>query len=501
MRESSPRITCLRPPGFSMKLGDLLPAESSADPRSNAIEVVAISADSRAIKPGALFIAIPGNKDDGLRYVPDALAAGAVAVMAEQLPSTSMPEGVAFIKVPNVRRALALAAAKFYPRQPKVIAAVTGTSGKTSVVAFTRQIWAAVGARAASIGTVGLVTATREVYGSLTTPDPAALHRSLDALAGEGVTHLAMEASSHGLDQHRLDGVRVLAGGFTNLSRDHLDYHPTLEAYLAAKLRLFNELITPNGAAVIATDHAEASAVVAAARTRGLRIIAVGRDAEGIRLVESAIDGFAQILKLRHAGTEYTARLPLPGAFQVENALVAAGLAIATGSEPAATFAALAHLQGAKGRLELVATSNGAPIFVDYAHKPDALAKALQALRPYATRQLTVVFGCGGDRDVGKRPLMGAIAAQLADRVVVTDDNPRSENPAAIRAAILAGAPGASEIGDRRQAIGTSIDELRAGDVLLIAGKGHETGQIIGKQVLPFSDHEAVAAALAGRNG
>jgi len=484
-----------------MKLVDLVPADLVTDARGAAIEVGGINADSRAVKRGDAFVAVAGSKDDGLRFVDQALAAGAAAVMAERAPAAPLPAGIGFIKVLNARRALALAAAKFYPRQPAVIAAVTGTSGKTSVVAFTRQIWAALGARAASIGTVGLVTPTREVYGSLTTPDPVALHRSLDALAGEGVTHLAMEASSHGLDQHRLDGVRIAAGGFTNLSRDHLDYHPSLEAYLAAKLRLFSDLIAPDGAAVIATDHAEAVPVVAAAQARGLRLLSVGTRADGIRLVENAIDGFAQVLRIRHGGRDYTTRLPLPGAFQVENALVAAGLAIATGSEDGATFAALAQLTGAKGRLELVGSNSGAPIFVDYAHKPDALAKALQALRPYVSRRLTVVFGCGGDRDPGKRPMMGAIAVQLADRVVVTDDNPRSEDPAKIRAAILAAAPGAIEIGDRREAIETSIAQLGSGDALLIAGKGHETGQIIGKQVLPFSDHEAVAGALARKNG
>jgi len=484
-----------------MKLVDLVPADLVTDARGAAIEVGGINADSRAVKRGDAFVAVAGSKDDGLRFVDQALAAGAAAVMAERAPAAPLPAGIGFIKVLNARRALALAAAKFYPRQPAVIAAVTGTSGKTSVVAFTRQIWAALGARAASIGTVGLVTPTREVYGSLTTPDPVALHRSLDALAGEGVTHLAMEASSHGLDQHRLDGVRIAAGGFTNLSRDHLDYHPSLEAYLAAKLRLFSDLIAPDGAAVIATDHAEAVPVVAAAQARGLRLLSVGTRADGIRLVENAIDGSAQVLRIRHGGRDYTTRLPLPGAFQVENALVAAGLAIATGSEDGATFAALAQLTGAKGRLELVGSNNGAPIFVDYAHKPDALAKALQALRPYVSRRLTVVFGCGGDRDPGKRPMMGAIAVQLADRVVVTDDNPRSEDPAKIRAAILAAAPGAIEIGDRREAIETSIAQLGSGDALLIAGKGHETGQIIGKQVLPFSDHEAVAGALARKNG
>jgi UDP-N-acetylmuramoyl-L-alanyl-D-glutamate--2,6-diaminopimelate ligase len=482
-----------------MKLADLLTADALSDARFAALEIAGVSADSRAVKAGDLFVAMAGAKTDGLNFIPQALAAGAAAIMAQRLPPTPLPAGVAFIKVDDARRALALAAAKFFSRQPRVIAAVTGTSGKTSVAAFTRQIWTALGHAAASIGTVGLASPKGEVYGSLTTPDPVALHRSLDQLAGEGVTHLAIEASSHGLDQRRLDGVRVAAGGFTNLSRDHLDYHPTLEAYLAAKLRLFTDLIEPGGAAVIAADHEEAEVVATAARRRDLRLFTVGRRGEGIRLVESRIDGFAQALALEYAAREYCVRLPLPGEFQVDNALVAAGLVIATGGEPSATFAALGNLKGAKGRLELVGEHNGAPIFVDYAHKPDALAKALQALRPYASRRLIVVFGCGGDRDQGKRPMMGAIAAKLADRVVVTDDNPRSENPAAIRAAILEAAPGALEIGDRREAISRSIEDLRQGDVLLIAGKGHETGQIIGKQVLPFSDHEAVAAALAGR--
>jgi UDP-N-acetylmuramoyl-L-alanyl-D-glutamate--2,6-diaminopimelate ligase len=482
-----------------MKLADLLTVDAVSDARFAAIEVGGISADSRTIKPGDLFVAVAGTKDDGLRFIDQAVASGAAAVMAERMPPMPLPAGVALVKVGDARRALALAAAKFFARQPKVIAAVTGTSGKTSVAAFTRQIWTALGERAASIGTVGLVAPTREVYGSLTTPEPIELHRALAELAGEGVTHLAMEASSHGLDQRRLDGVRVAAGGFTNLSRDHLDYHPTLEAYLAAKLRLFTDLIEDRGAAVIAADHEHTDTVIAAARQRSLRLITVGRRGESIRLLGTGIDGFAQLLALNHAGRDYTVSLPLPGGFQVENALVAAGLVIATGGEPAATFAALAQLKGAKGRLERVGESNGAPIFVDYAHKPDALAKALEALRPYVGHRLIVVFGCGGDRDAGKRPMMGAIAAQLADRVVVTDDNPRTENPAAIRAAILQAARGAVEIGDRREAITASIADLRRGDVLLIAGKGHETGQIIGKQVLPFSDHEAVAAALAGR--
>ncbi len=478
-----------------MKLRDLLSEDARREARFDALAIVGITADSRAVKPGFLFVAVPGTKADGLAFVPQALAAGAAAVMAERTPER-LPDGIAFVQVGNVRRALALAAAKFFPRQPAVIAAVTGTSGKTSVAAFTRHIWAALDHRAASIGTVGVVTPDAEVYGSLTTPDPVELHRTLDGLAGAGITHLALEASSHGLDQHRLDGVRVGVASFTNLSRDHLDYHPTLEAYLAAKLILFERIVRPDGAAVIAADSAEAAAVVAAARRRGLTVLTVGRQGDGIRLVDAEIAGFAQRLRLAHAGKTYSVRLPLVGAFQVENALVAAGQAIVSGCEPAAVFAALEHLVGAKGRLELVGRRADAPIFVDYAHKPDALAKALEALRPYVRGRLVVVFGAGGDRDQGKRPIMGAIAAEKADRVIVTDDNPRSEEPAKIRAAILAAAPGAVEIGDRREAIRHAIGELSAGDVLLIAGKGHETGQIVGKQTLPFSDHEAVAAAL-----
>jgi UDP-N-acetylmuramoyl-L-alanyl-D-glutamate--2,6-diaminopimelate ligase len=391
---------------------------------------------------------------------------------------------------------LALIAAKFYPRQPHTIAAVTGTSGKTSVAAFTRQIWTALGHRAASIGTIGMVSPRGETYGALTTPDPVALHRSLDALVGDGVTHLAIEASSHGLDQYRLDGLRLAAGAFTNITRDHLDYHESFEAYLAAKLRLFAALLEPGHAAIVDVDHEHADAVMAAAKARGLSIMSVGRNGTGIRLAESLSDGFSQRLRLEHGGKNFRLHLPLVGEFQVENALLAAGIAIATGSDPAAVLPALEYLKGAKGRLELVGLSRGAPVFIDYAHKPDALAKALDALRPAVTGRLVVVFGAGGDRDRGKRPLMGAVAVAKADRVIVTDDNPRSEDAATIRAAIMTGARGAIEIGDRREAIRSAIAELRAGDVLLIAGKGHETGQIIGDRVVPFSDHEAVAAAL-----
>ena len=377
-----------------------------------------------------------------------------------------------------------------------MIAAVTGTSGKTSVAAFTRQIWAANGHRAASIGTIGIVSPRGESYGALTTPDPVALHRSLDALTGEGVSHLAIEASSHGLDQYRLDGLRIAAAAFTNITRDHLDYHQNFDAYLAAKLRLFEGLSPAGAAAIINVDHAHADAVTKAAQTRGLAITTVGRNGTGIRLVDSMRDCFGQRLQLEHDGKLYRIRLPLVGEFQAENALVAAGLAIASGDGAGAVFAALERLDGARGQLERVGENRGAQIFVDYAHKPDALAKALEALRPYAMGRLLVVFGAGGDRDRGKRPLMGAVAAAKADGVIVTDDNPRSEDPAAIRAAIIAAAPRATEIGDRREAIRRAIAELQAGDILLIAGKGHETGQIIGDRITPFSDHEAVAAAL-----
>ena len=484
-----------------MRLRDLFSDDAMIEPRAETAEVSGLATDSRAVRPGEVFFALAGSKTDGARFIDQAIASGAVAVASDHPPQG--PSRVPFVTTPNPRRALALAAAKFYPRQPATIAAITGTSGKTSVAAFTRQIWQRLGQESASIGTIGLVSPKRTIYGSLTTPDPIALHRQLDEIAREGVTHLALEASSHGLNQYRLDGVRISAGGFTNLSRDHMDYHPDVAHYLAAKLRLFRDLVASDGTAVIAADHDCSQAVMEEARRRGLRIVAVGRNGvgagEGIGLLEAEIDGYAQKLTLEHRGRRHAVRLPLVGEFQIENALVAAGLAIGTGSEPQAVFAELAFLEGARGRLERVAERNGAPIFIDYAHKPDALAKALQALRPYASRKLVVVFGAGGDRDAGKRPLMGAIAAENADDVIVTDDNPRSENPEAIRASILSAAKGAKEIGDRAEAIRTAIIALQPGDALLIAGKGHETGQIVGDRTLPFSDHDAVAAALAPR--
>ena len=483
-----------------MKLRDLFSDEITIDRQAGTIDVSGLAMDSRVVKPGDLFFALAGSKTDGVRFIDAAIAAGAVAVAGEHAPQRLAGP---FVTTANPRRALALAAAKFFSRQPATIAAVTGTSGKTSVAAFTRQIWQRLGHAAASIGTIGLVSPKRTVYGSLTTPDPIALHRQLDEIARDGVTHLAFEASSHGLDQYRLDGVRVAAGGFTNLSRDHMDYHPDVAHYLNAKLRLFRDLVPPGGTAVVSADHGCSDEVIDTARKRGLRLLTVGVHGdgagEGIRLCEAAIDGFAQKLTLEHRGKRISVRLPLVGDFLVENALVSAGLAIATGSNADAVFAGLEHLEGARGRLERVGERNGAPIFVDYAHKPDALAKALQALRPYAKRKLVVVFGAGGDRDAGKRPLMGAIAGENADSVIVTDDNPRSEKPEAIRAAILDAAKGAREIGDRALAIRAAIDELQPGDALLIAGKGHETGQIVGDKILDFSDHEAVASVLAAR--
>ena len=476
-----------------MKLAELL--SDAAAPGAGEIAVSGLAVDSRQVKRGDVFFALAGAKTDGAKFIEQAIANGAVAVVGEHAPPAAI--GVPFVKLGNARRALALASARFYPRQPKTIAAVTGTSGKTSVAAFTRQIWMREGFDAASIGTIGLVSPKRTVYGSLTTPDPISLHRTLDEIAGEGVTHLAFEASSHGLDQHRLDGVRVDAGAFTNLSRDHMDYHPTVEHYLGAKLRLFTDLVKADGAAVIVADHEHSDAVVAVARKRGLSVITVGRKGGEIRLVDAAVDGFGQVMTIEHGGKRTKLRLPLVGEFQIENALVSAGLAIGTGTDAAKAFAALEKLEGAKGRLELVGEKNGAAIFVDYAHKPDALEKVLIAMRPYARRKLVVVFGAGGDRDPGKRAVMGEIAARGADSVIVTDDNPRSENPAAIRAAILRAAPGAREIGDRAEAIRAAVAELQPGDALVIAGKGHETGQIVGDKTLPFSDHDAAKAALA----
>ncbi|WP_406854317.1 UDP-N-acetylmuramoyl-L-alanyl-D-glutamate--2,6-diaminopimelate ligase [Alsobacter sp. KACC 23698] len=477
-----------------MRLAELFPHMPVPDGERR---IAGLTADSRKAGPDFAFFATPGVKADGLSFAAQAVANGATAVVGQPERPLDLDPSVAYVRVPDVRRALSLAASRAHPRQPGVIVAVTGTSGKTSVAEFTRQIFAACGHRAASLGTIGVVAPGGAVYGSLTTPDPITLHETLDGLAGDGVTHLAMEASSHGLDQRRLDGVRLAAGGYTNLGRDHLDYHPTLEDYLKAKLRLFDTLLPADAAAVVNADGEHAGDVIAAAKARGLRIVSTGRQGKTLRLASLQREGFGQHLIVEAEGRRFDVHLPLVGDFQASNALVAAGLALASGEELSRVLAALSRLTGVKGRLERVGESRGALAVVDYAHKPEALASTLAALRPYAPGRILCVFGCGGDRDRGKRPIMGAIAAEHADVVIVTDDNPRSEDPAVIRAEILAAAPGAREIGDRGEAIRTAVAELRPGDVLLVAGKGHETGQIIGDRVLPFSDHDAVAAALA----
>ena len=466
-----------------MTLGELLGLPGLA------IEVTGLSADSRKILPGDVFFALAGAKDDGLKHVTDARNRGARAVVAERRPE-GLSEAV-FVETRDAHASLAQAASRFYPERPSTIVAVTGTSGKTSVAAFVRQIWERLGHEAASLGTIGVVSRPLTVYGALTTPDPVTLHRTLTNLAQAGVTHLALEASSHGLDQKRLDGVTPAAAAFTNLSRDHMDYHATEADYLNAKLRLLRDLLPEDGKAVIDADSAIAPRVVAAAR----HPFTVGAKGETIRLVEARREGFATRLKLIYEGAVYETLLPLPGDFQVSNALVAAGLCLATGSPPGAVFAALGSLEGAPGRLERI----GSQVFVDYAHKPDAMEKALAALRPFVSGRLIVVFGCGGDRDPGKRPMMGAIATAGADVAIVTDDNPRSETPAAIRAAILAAAPGAREIGDRAAAIREGVAMLQPGDALMIAGKGHETGQIIGDRTMPFCDADEARAALEAR--
>jgi UDP-N-acetylmuramoyl-L-alanyl-D-glutamate--2,6-diaminopimelate ligase len=378
--------------------------------------------------------------------------------------------------------------------------AVTGTSGKTSVASFTRQIWEHAGYAAASIGTTGVIAPGRNEYGSLTTPDPVALHRLLAELAAAGVDHAAMEASSHGLDQRRLDGVRLSAGAFTNLGRDHMDYHPTVEDYLGAKLRLFDTLLPKGAPALVFADDIYSAPVIEAAKTAGLTVLTVGRHGDFLTLKRVEHERYRQRAEIEHNGEIHEIDLPLAGDFQIYNALVAAGLAIATGTAAPVALKALEKLKGAPGRLDLVGTAaNGAPVYVDYAHKPDALENVLASVRPFTTGRVIVVFGCGGDRDRGKRPIMGEIATRLADVTIVTDDNPRSEVAAEIRSAILAAAPRAVEIGDRHQAIRTAVDMLSAGDTLIIAGKGHEEGQTIGAETLPFSDHEEVRKALRER--
>jgi UDP-N-acetylmuramoyl-L-alanyl-D-glutamate--2,6-diaminopimelate ligase len=476
-------------------LAYLLGSDAALPAGADGIIVTGMTADSREVKPGFLFAAMPGTRVDGAAFISQAVEAGAVAVIAQQAVAANVP----VIQSDNVRKLFAQMAARFYGAQPDVVAAVTGTNGKTSVVVFVRQIWEAMGFRAASLGTIGVVGPSGSHYLQHTTPDPVTLHATLARLAEDHVKHLALEASSHGLAQYRLDGVRISAGAFTNITRDHLDYHATFEDYFSAKLRLFSELLAPGSPAVINADAPLAGDVIQVAKARGLEVFTVGRSGSGIRLQAARRDGFGQHLTLLCRSKVQDVYLPLAGDFQVSNAVVAAGLVIALGGEEAQTFHALESIKGARGRLDLaVKSASGAPVFVDYAHTPDALESAIASLRPYAKGRLVVVFGCGGDRDKGKRPQMGSIASRLADVAYVTDDNPRSEDPAVIRAEIMAACPKCIEIGDRAKAIHAAVDDLEAGDILLIAGKGHESGQIVGKNVLPFSDHEAARAAVRG---
>ncbi|EME69201.1 UDP-N-acetylmuramoylalanyl-D-glutamate--2,6-diaminopimelate ligase [Paramagnetospirillum caucaseum] len=464
---------------------------------SRDVTISGLTADSRAVRPGWLFAALPGARADGRAFIPAAIAAGAVAVLAPEGSRLELPDEVVLVTDANPRRRFALMASVFHGAQPAVMAAVTGTNGKTSTAEFFRQIMARLGHVAASIGTLGITAPGWDNSGGLTTPDPAGLHADLARLAGMGVTHACMEASSHGLDQHRLDGVRLAAAAFTNLTRDHLDYHADMEAYAGAKLRLFAEVLPEGACAVINADSDLAPRVVELCAKRGIRVLGYGRAATDLRLIEATPAAHGQDLDLEILGRAVTVRLPLAGRFQADNALAALGLALACGADPESALAALEHLDGVPGRLQKVAEcANGACVYVDYAHTPDALETVLKALRPHAARRLVAVFGCGGDRDPGKRPLMGAIGCRLADAMIVTDDNPRSEDPAAIRAAVRGVCPAGIEIADRRDAIRAAVAGLQKGDVLVVAGKGHERGQIVGSAVLPFDDAEEALAAV-----
>jgi UDP-N-acetylmuramoyl-L-alanyl-D-glutamate--2,6-diaminopimelate ligase len=481
-------------------LGQLLGPDIDAPDSVDALNVSGITADSRRVASGVVFAAMPGTKADGAAFAGEAAAKGAVAILAGQ-DSNLPPLEIPVLRAADPRRALALMAARFYGRQPAIAVAVTGTSGKTSVADFTRQILARCGKQAASLGTLGVIKPSGPVYGSLTTPDPVTLAATLAELAGEGITHIAFEASSHGLDQRRLDGVKLAAAAFTNLGRDHLDYHPTIEEYLKAKLRLFDTLLESGRPAVINNDGARAADVVAVAQNCGHEVWTTGRGGTLIDLEHAVRDGFRQRLSLRLRDGRADVVLPLLGAYQVENALLAAGLASCCGVSLGDAVASLEGLTGVPGRLDVAGEARGGLAVVDYAHKPEALIAALDALRPFATGKLVCVFGCGGDRDKGKRPIMGGIAAEKADVVIVTDDNPRTEAPARIRAEILGGVPAGAEhvreIGDRAEAIRTAVLNMHGGDVVLVAGKGHETGQIIGSAVVPFSDHDEIRKALS----
>jgi len=471
-------------------------------------EITGLTADSRAVQPGFLFAALPGSRHDGRAFLAEAIARGASTVLVpadSALPAEC--QGVTVIEDPAPRRRFALLAAGFYRHHPRTIAAVTGTNGKTSTVQFARQLWTLLGRPAVSLGTLGAIAPDGQPYpglkglASMTTPDPVALHAGLAVLAEAGIDHVALEASSHGLDQSRLDGLPVSAAGFTNLSRDHLDYHGSMEVYLSAKAALFERVVSAEGTAVLNADTPEFAPLAAIAGCRGLRVIGYGEQGRDLRVLGLTPEAHGQRLDLSVFGQPHALVLPLVGRFQAWNALCALGLVLAGIDDPVEVeqaVRALEQLQGVAGRVERVGVHpSGAPIYVDYAHSPDALETVLTALRPHARGRLVVAFGCGGDRDRGKRPVMGAIAARLADRVIVTDDNPRSEDPAAIRREILTACPTAEEIGDRALAIRAALDGLAAGDLVVIAGKGHEQGQIIAGQVRPFDDAAEVRAALA----
>ena len=470
-------------------------------------DIIGLTADSRAVRKGYLFAALPGSHADGRDFIGDAVTRGAVAVLAPREDSRERPaenigqdiaQDIALITDDNPRRRFALIAARFYGAQPSVIVAVTGTNGKTSTAWFARQIWSRIGHRAASLGTLGTIAPGREGPPRLTTPDPVELHAILAELADDGVDHLALEASSHGLEQCRLDGVRIAAAAFTNLTHEHLDYHGTLAQYREAKLRLFDTVLEPGTAAVLNADSPEFETFEAIAKARGLTVLSYGEKGRDVTLesVTPTRDGQRVVIDL--SGRQDTIDLSFAGDFQAHNALGALALVIACGEAPEIALAALADLDGPPGRLQLAARrANGAAIYVDYAHTPDALEAALRSLRAHAKDRLVLAFGCGGDRDAAKRPIMGGIAARLADRVIVTDDNPRTEDAAAIRRQIVAACPGALEIGDRASAIRAAIGETGPNDILIIAGKGHETGQIVGLETRPFDDVETVRASVA----
>ena len=462
-----------------MRLGQLTNTDSAA-------EVTGFAIDHRKVARGTVFGAFKGSRFNGEDFIADAIGAGAVAVVAR--PEATV-QGALHIADAEPRRAFARLAAKFFAPFPETVVAVTGTNGKTSTVELTRQLWRMAGHHAASIGTLGVTTADDQVSTGLTTPDIVTFLSNMAGLAREGVTHAAFEASSHGLSQYRTEGLPVRAGAFTNLSRDHLDYHGTMEAYLEAKLRLFTEVIDEDGAAVVWMDDGASARVAELASERGLKLLTVGARGETLKLVKREPTQLGQTLTLEAEGKSFQVKLPLIGAYQAANALTAAALVFATGGALAQTLENLSRVQPVRGRLERAAISKaGAPIYVEYAHTPDGLRAAIEALRPHATGRLITVFGAGGDRDRGKRPEMGAVAAELSDHVIVTDDNPRSEDAAAIRKDVLAGAPSATEIGGRREAIAAAIGEAGAGDIVLLAGKGHEQGQIVGDKVLPFDD-------------